>query len=161
MPESCYDLSKEGTHPGDEIGIRCKTTTYTGQCDVDVKKKFDELNIKESVEEIHNMSKLKFQKIVNKAVRAKAFSDLLKLKDSHNKVKNINFKNFEMQKYLKTKILSNHEVKFAFHTRSRMLDVKCNYSHSYTNLSCPACRKDAENENVETQAVVIKVASSK
>ena len=154
---------------------------------LDVKKNFEELNITESVEEIHNMSKLKFQKIVKKAVRAKSFSDLLKLKDSHTKVKNINFKNFEMQKYLKTKILSNHEVKFAFHTRSRMLDVKCNYSHSYTNLSCPACRKDAENDtqthllkceallpqnvvstgdveyhqlfckNVETQVIVIKI----
>ena len=119
--------------------------------------------------------------------RAKAFSDLLKLKDSHNEVKNINSKILEMQKYLKTKMLSNHEAKFAFQTRSRMLDVKCNYSHSYSNLSCPACKNDAENdtqvhllkceallpqnvvstgdveydqlffENVETQAIVIKI----
>ena len=68
--------------------------------------------------------------------RAKAFSDLLKLKDSHNKVKNINSKILEMQKYLKTKFLSNHEVKFAFHTRSKMLDVKRNHSKSYSDLSC-------------------------
>ena len=84
----------------------------------------EELEITETIEQIKLMSKVKFQTIVNKAVRKKTFKVLLEVKNSHSKVKHIKSENFEMQKYLKSKFLSNYEAKFAFNARCRILDVK-------------------------------------
>ena len=113
---------------------------------LDVKKNLEELKLNLKTEEIMVMSKMKFRKLVLEAVRSKAFGDLLELKNSHKKVKHISYEHFEMQKYLKSKSLSNQEAKFAFHLRSRMIDVRCNYSSSYSHLHCPLCKKSEDNQ---------------
>ena len=107
---------------------------------IDVMKNIEELGIKESLEEIKSMSIFKFRRIVVKAVRQKTFKDLNNLKNSHNKVKHIEYEKFEMQKYLKNPALSNHEAKFAFHARCRMLEVRKNYAQSFVEHFCPICR---------------------
>ena len=58
-----------------------------------------------------------------------------------------------MQKYLKSKFLSNYEAKFAFNARCRMLDVKCNFSQSYKELFCPVC-KNVGNEDTQSHLLV-------
>lgn len=107
---------------------------------LDIKKNLEDYEITESIEEIKIMSKFKFRKIVVNAVRTKTFQDLIKLKDSHSKVKHIVYEKFEMQKYLKSDALSNYEAKFAFHSRCRMLQVRTNYSQSYKEHFCPICQ---------------------
>ena len=101
------------------------------------------------------MTHYKFKNIVNKAVRNKAFNDLIILKNSHKKVKHIQYVNFEMQSYLKTCSLSNYEAKFAFHTRCRMLQVRNNYSQSYKEHFCPVCKKK-ECEDSQTHLLDCK-----
>ena len=135
------------------------------------------------------MSKFRFQAKVKKAVKKKAFEDLIKLKNTHNKVKNINFSEFKMQGYLKTTLLSNHEAKFLFHSRCRMLPVRTNYGSSFSEHFCPLCKTiedtqsyllfcdTLENQNVlvssvpeydhlfsskvEDQVVIVKVLKQK
>ena len=79
---------------------------------LDVKKNLEELKLNLEIEETMVMSKLKFRKLVHEAVRSKAFSDLLELKNSHKKVKHISYDHFEMHKYFLSKCLSNQEEKF-------------------------------------------------
>ena len=91
---------------------------------IDVKKNFEELGITETINQMKLMSKFKFHKMVIKAVKKKTFKVLIEVKNSQNKVKHIEFENFEMQKYLKSKFLSNYEAKFTSNTMFRMLDDK-------------------------------------
>ena len=84
---------------------------------MDVQKNLSELDINDNEDQVREMSKFRFQAKVKKAVKKKAFEDLIKLKNTHNKVKNINFSEFKMQGYLKSTLLSNHEAKFLFHSR--------------------------------------------
>ena len=112
---------------------------------LDVQKNLSELGITESEDQIRTMSKFRFQAKVRKAVRHKALYDLLKLKNTHSKVKHINYSELEMQVYLKSELMSNHEAKFLFHSRSRMLPVKSNYGNSFTDNFCPLCKKNLED----------------
>ena len=48
------------------------------------------------------MSKMKFKKQVDEAVRNKAFEDLIKVKNSHSKVEHIQYKEFQMAELYKT-----------------------------------------------------------
>ena len=128
-------------------------TPVKGDWIIDVRKNLEELEITDTVDQIQSMSKLKFQKMVNKAVRKNTFKVLTDVKNSHKKVKHIKFENLEMQKYLKSKFLSNYEAKFAFNARCRMLDVKCNFSQSHKELFCPVCKK-AENEDTQSHLLV-------
>ena len=91
------------------------------------------------------MSKFRFQAKVRKAVREKAFDDLVQLKNTHKKVKHINFTEFKMQSYLKSELLSNYEAKFLVHSRSRMMPVRSNYGNSFTGTFCHICKKNLED----------------
>ena len=37
-------------------------------------------------------------------------------------------------------------AKFVFSLRSRMLDVKCNYKNNYSNLCCPICKNEIDDQ---------------
>ena len=49
-------------------------TPVKGDWIIDVRKNLEELEITDTVDQIQSMSKLKFQKMVNKAVRKKTFN---------------------------------------------------------------------------------------
>ena len=56
---------------------------------LEVQKNLEEYRIKSTIEEIKKMSRDKFKKEVDDAVRSTAFEDLIKMKNSHSKVKHI------------------------------------------------------------------------
>ena len=58
---------------------------------LDVQKNLSELEINGNKDQIRVMPQLRFQAKVRKAVRKKAFDDLVQFKNTHNKVKHINF----------------------------------------------------------------------
>ena len=62
---------------------------------MDVQKNLSELDINDKEDQVREMSKFRFQAKVKKA-----FEDLVKLKNTHNQVKHINFSYFKMQGYL-------------------------------------------------------------
>ena len=125
---------------------------------LEAQKNLKEYKISSTIEDIKEMSKMKFKKQVDEAVRNKAFEDLIKVKNSHSKVKHIQYKEFQMAKYLKPNTLSSFEAKFAFHARCRMLRVKTNYKQSYKKLFCPVCKKeeieDSQPHLLECEALV-------
>ena len=115
---------------------------HKGDWVLEVQKDLLDYKIPDTFEEIKKMSEYRFKKQVMKAVRSKAFEDLIKVKNSHSKVKHIEFKEFKMAKYLEPNTLSNTEAKFAFHARCRMLRVKTNYKQSNSQLFCPVCKQE-------------------
>ena len=107
---------------------------------LEVLKNLEDCEIKETFQEIEKMSIFKFRNLVAKAVREMTFKKLVELKNSHTKVKHINYVKFEMQNYLKSDLFSNYEAKFTFQARCRMLQVKLNFSQSHKDQFCPVSR---------------------
>ena len=166
-----------------------KECPVKGDWILDVQKNLSELEIDDKMDQIKKMSKFRFHTKISKAVKKKAFEDLVKIKNKHSKVKDIEFSNFKMQGYLKSKLLSNQEAKFLFHSRCRMLPVRCNYGSSYTEHCCPMCNnlEDSQSHlllcealedqnviaskvpeyyhlfssNIEDQAVLVKILKKK
>ena len=95
------------------------------------------LNIKLSFQEIGSLSKEKFKDIVKKAVSDKTFEYLKGEKDKLSKIQNIVYDKFGIQEYLLPNQTSSRMAKFIFNSRSRMLDVKCNYKNRYKEYQCP------------------------
>ena len=111
-----------------------------------------------SFEDIQKLKKTEFKKIINIAVRRKAFSDLLKIKNTKNKIKHIQYEAFKMQDYLKPHSLTNDEVRHIFLSRSRMLFIRDNYSSQYkkSELYCQSC---LDNNTRESQRHVFSCSS--
>ena len=87
------------------------------------------------------MSKSKFKKLIKSRVRSAAFANLLEDKDTKSKVKNIKYKNFNLQKYITSKLFSNYEVELLNKLRSRNLNIKSNFKKgneqdNILNLQC-------------------------
>ena len=94
------------------------------------------------------MSKNKFKKFIKAKINIASFKFLENLKKSHSKIKFIKYKKLEIQPYIKSEIFSNEEVKLLFSLRSRMTNVKSNFSSKFQqNLSCMFGCIAEENQN--------------
>ena len=97
------------------------------------------------------MSKKEFKKWVKVRIQKAAFEFLLNEKEKQSKIKNISYKKFEMQKYLKSKLFSNEEIELLNKLRAKMIDVKVNFSSMYkNNLKCSidGCLLDESQEHL-------------
>ena len=57
----------------------------------------------------------------------------------------------KMQEYFSPNVITIQEAKFLFLIRCRMLEVRNNFSGSYSDLICPLCRlcEDSQNHLLE------------
>ena len=112
-----------------------------------VKRDLELLNIKLSFKEISSYSKRAFKLLVKDAVKAKAFSDLVKAQKGHSKGREITYKELSLQEYLKADSpLTTKEKRFLFSARTRGLDVRNNFKKGKTDLQCRLCQKHIEDQ---------------
>ena len=92
-------------------------------------------------EDIKNMSKFAFKKLVCASVRKFAFNNLIYLKNEKTKSKDIEYTEFMMQEYLKPNQLTYIEACFIFHARSKMIYLRDNYRGQYKERDnyCQSC----------------------
>ena len=64
------------------------------------------------------------------------------IKAKHSKVLNIPHTTLEMQSYLKPSQITIIEAKFIFLVRTRMLDVKTNFTNKYNDVKYPNCMEE-------------------
>ena len=101
-----------------------------------------------NIEEIKRMKQTSFEGMVKENIRINAFERLEKIKNSHSKVKEIEYKVLKIQKYLqpnKVKITKD-ECKLIFKLRCKVMDVKANMKKMYVSLECGACGVDQETQ---------------
>ena len=119
-----------------------------------VENDIKELGIKQSYEDIKSLKKEKFADIVKKAIEEKALKYLNSIKLKHTKVLHIVHRRLCMQEYLKPHNVQNINLsKFIFHTRTRMLDCKTNFSNGYKNeeMNCPL---QCQNQDTQKHLLV-------
>ena len=95
-----------------------------------------------SEEKIKSMSDKSFKALVKKKLRAAAFKDPNEKKETHLKVKNIQYLSLEIQKYLNDKKFNMNEKQLLFRLRTKMTNVKANFKHMHLqlgNLHCNLC----------------------
>ena len=103
-----------------------------------------------------------YKKIIKERIRQKVFNNLKAIQESHTKVKDIQYDTFKIQSYMKSHILTNHEVSLLFSLRSRTFrGVKNNFGmKDRCSLGCPVledqehwlmCGKTTFNSNTDIQ----------
>ena len=110
------------------------------------KDDLDDLQISLDFEEIKNLSKYSFKKIVKEKISQSAFKALTEEQRNLSKVKNLQFKSLKIQEYMLPNKLDLRMTKFVFLLRSRMLDVRCNFKNKYTDVLCPLCKADQDTQ---------------
>ena len=89
-----------------------------------------------------------------------AFKYLIELKNSHSKVKDIQYEKLEPQSYIVSEKLTNEEVYQMFALRSRMVPVKGNFSSQYkSNSLCKfGCNvKENQEHLLECKVIIDKL----
>ena len=101
------------------------------------------------------MSKFRFKRLVDKKVNTFAFQYLKEKAASHSKSlkileENENKSIMKRPTYLKNSMLLKSDCQLLFQLRSKMLDVKANFSNLYNNdTTCRTCRKTGIVEDEE------------
>ena len=132
-------------------------TFFEAQCDQPirgdwvstVKEDMADLNIKMSFEEIAEISKEAFKKLVKEKVQKSALHYLKTLQLSHSKSEKLWYDDLTLQGYLKsgTNNMTIKEKLFCFAARSRMIDVRCNKLYGQSQLMCRLGCDSKETQN--------------
>ena len=107
-----------------------------------VQKDLEDLDINLDYDELKELSKYEIKNLLKEQVEKKAFTYLIKLKESQSKLKDLEYNKLETQNYLKPAAgLTKTEVSEIMMCRSRMVPVKANFksSHNAADLKCRAC----------------------
>ena len=76
-----------------------------------------------------------------------AFEYLYEKQQKHSKVSNIHYNKLETQTYIKCPLFNNEEVNLLHALRSRMINVKNNFSSKFqNNLLCPLCENERDDQ---------------
>ena len=75
----------------------------------------EDVNETEAVEK----SKFEYKTMIKKKVKLKVFENLKNVQQSHSKVREICYKTFQVQDYMSSHVLTNHEVSLLFALRTR------------------------------------------
>ena len=104
---------------------------------VTVQKDLVDLGLNFDLSQIKKFKKEKFAEIVKKAIKAAAFSELMTRKQSHSKMKDLQYNELSMQNYLKSDLISFDKAKSLYKFRVRDVNVKNNRKTSNSDLNCP------------------------
>ena len=117
----------------------------------------EDLEIDISDDEISQMKEHKFKTIVNIAVIKKALAYLNTIADSHSKSKILVKPNLDREKYFDDSRFSRSEVELLFALRTRMVDLKRNFSNKYgSDLACRLCKVQVECQEHILKCEVLK-----
>ena len=101
-----------------------------------------------SLEEIKDMRKTSFEKLIKEQTKDNVFEKLTNLKKSHSKVNTIEHGMLKIQKYLQPNQvkITKEESQLIFKLRSRMTKIKANMKNAFNNTQCEACGKEEETQ---------------
>ena len=113
--------------------------------------------------DIEKMPKLRFKKIVKAKVLKAAFEYLTTLQQSHSKMQNIKYKQFETASYMTSPKFSNENVSLLLALRTRTVrGIRNDFGGLYTDKTCPlGCGEIDTLPNILTCEVLKQQHTSK
>lgn len=122
-----------------------------------VEKDKSDFEIDLTDEEISKMKESKFKNIVNTAAIKMALSNLNTTADGHSKSRILIKSKLEREKYFDDQRFSRSDVELLFKLRTRMVDVKNNFSNKYgTDIACKLCKVQVECQEHLLKCEVLK-----
>ena len=106
----------------------------------------EDLGIQLDEEVIQNYTKCEFKSTIRRLLREHMFEDLRNDQKEHSKIRNICYQRFEVQEYLKTHQMNNHEVSLLFALWSRTSKHFRGNFPFYSDKMCPYCGKDEDSQ---------------
>ena len=107
---------------------------------------------------LKNISEWSFKNLVRKKANEFEFNELMKKKQTHNKLKDLQYTKLEMQEYLKLENLNTTEALTLFRYRVRMAKYGENFRGNNKEILCPLCSTHLDNQKMcfETCSVLKK-----
>ena len=98
---------------------------------------------------IQNTSKYEYKQSIKKKIKASAFNYLKEIQETHTKVRDIEYKQLETQKYMLSPIFSNSDVNLLYALRSRSTECRVNFKQEYLQSAfyCQQCKQGYEDLN--------------
>ena len=119
-----FEAQKMKPSPGDFIDL--------------VKNDFETIGWKITEEEIRNLSKQNFKKIVKSKISNAAFIYLKDMKKTHSKMNNVHYDKFEISKYLNSPLFSRNDRFLLLALRTRTLrGIRSDFPGLYKDRMCP------------------------
>ena len=110
-----------------------------------VDKDKSDLGIDLTDDEISRMKESEFKNIVNIAATKMTLLNLNKTADSHSKSRILIKSKLERENYFDDQRFSRSDVELLFKLRTRMVDLKSNFSNKYgTDIACRLCQVQVE-----------------
>ena len=125
-----------------------------------VEKDKSDLGIDLTDDEISRMKESEFKNIVNIAATKMTLLNLNKTADSHSKSRILIKSKLERENYFDDQRFSRSDVELLFKLRTRMVDLKSNFSNKYgTDIACRLCQVQVECQEhiLKCEALKVKV----
>ena len=101
-----------------------------------------------SLNDFASKSKNSFKRFLKKKTKEVALDYLLKLKEGHSKMSNLNYTDLKMQSYLRNSNINVSEAQNVFRFRTRSAYFKANYKSKYSDQSCPLCQLHLDTQEL-------------
>jgi hypothetical protein len=114
-----------------------------------VKEDLKTVDIKLTFEQIKELKRDTFKKLVKAKVKSTALEDLLRTKNLHSKMKNLHYSDLQLQGYLKSSSIHCNQARDIFKFSTRCSNVRSNFKSKYTNtgLQCPLLGCDEREDD--------------
>ena len=108
--------------------------------------------------EIKCVTKQKFKNIVKTKVQKAAFEYLMTLKNTHSKMKNLNYTVFEKAEYLSSPLFNSESRKLLLALRTRTVSgIRSDYGALYSDKMCPLGCEEADTlQNILSCSILIR-----
>jgi hypothetical protein len=111
-----------------------------------VKRDLMDFGIEPNLKDIRKQSINAFKKLLIVKASLFEFSKLMKLKQGHSKMENLEYSKLELQDYLKQNNMNAAEAKTMFTYRTRMASYGENFRENNVPVSCPLCGLHLDNQ---------------
>ena len=121
-----------------------------------VQKDLEDFNIPCSFNFILSKSKEASKNLVKRKTKEYAIKVLRKKQDTHSKMKNMNYEEIKIQKYLIREDISYEQKKIVFKFRTQMAIFGENYRGGRVEVICPLCETHLDKQELSYECPTIK-----
>ena len=121
-----------------------------------VQQDLEDFKMNLSLEEMKGKSEWSFKRLVKTKSNEYALNHLLKMKQKHSKMDNLEYEELKMQNYLKDGIISVKEAQNLFKYRTKVARFKENFKNNYVEMGCPMCLGQPDTQAHCVQCPIIK-----
>ena len=131
-------------------------TPSRGDWTLQVQKDLSDFNIPCSFDYIQSKSKEAFKRIVKVKAKEIALNLLKNKQHQHSKLKNLNYKELKIQKYLMSEEVKTSQKKTNFKFRTHMENFGENYRGGNGPAICPLCKSHLDNQELSYHCEELK-----